>query len=791
MKKPIGKNLIFAILLFVMLAQIFCQENFVFARAENHVNHDFLSEKKVCNAMSVGEDSENSLVQKTRNYGVVFVKFADSDDFDEGFEEKIFKTYNTSSLSVKKYFEIVSNGLYSVDFLAAATTVVTLTEKQSYYEPKYYYTPITGRYETVNENGYDNRYFDENGEPCSYSKTGNKRHIDRLLREQTMFKEIVSKVAQSFSGANLDFDGNGVIDGLHLIFSTQDKEYSWDEILWAHKGKFTAYNKSFLENNYYVPSDFEILPIDFLPSYIDNKVADGYSVFTSTKIKETVIQDENKDKIFSCGIFAHEMMHDLGLSDYYSYDKTGESGELYENKPVGEFDILGGAQLLPQMPLSYTRQKLGFITDENICPIEKGGEYLLYPTTSDAKTKAYKLVLNDYNETGEYFMIEARSGGGFVDGSLSGTGIIVYRISEKDGFIGADGTVGVENLGNMYGENEVYVYRLGDKDLSDNKNNSFALLDGNTLKINADERSVFLDGSTMGSRDKSAYKTVIDQNTGYLTTSIFYTDGQNSGVKISDVKVNEDGSCSFKIEFDEGIFSEKPFADLSRYYDNKTLIVKWGVPTRQGKVCVYTCSANGLIKYKNGEYVLKKKITPAMLAAGNVHDNEVFFKGEFAASYCTAVIPDTKDETAVFLTYEINGESKVLFAGVFNSHEPSFSEYLFGTTKWVVLIIGIVVFFVAVTVVVILLMVKKEKSKNATESDKDEVRDLEKLYGENYWLKEENFDETTQKDGEDVDADLDESEVENSENENNASSESNESNESSVTKDVDKAVETE
>lgn len=781
MKKPIGKNLIFAILLFTVLAQIFFQDNFVFARAENHINHDFLSEKKVCNAISGEEVSDNSLAPKTRNYGVVFVKFADSDDFDEDFEEKIFKTYNSSSLSVKKYFEIVSNGLYSVDFFAAATTVVTLAEKQSYYEPKYYYTPITGQYETVNENGYDNRYFDENGEPCSYSKTGNKRHIDRLLREQAMFQEIVSKVAQSFSGANLDFDGNGVIDGLHLIFSTQDKEYSWDEILWAHKGNFTAYSRSFFESNYYVPSDFEILPIDFLPPYIDNKVADGYSVFTSTKIKQTVIQDENKDKIFSCGIFAHEMMHDLGLSDYYSYDKTGESGELYENKPVGEFDILGGSQLLPQMPLSYTRQKLGFITDENICPIEKSGEYLLFPTTSDAKTKAYKLVLNDYNETGEYFMIEARSDGGFVDGSLSGTGIIIYRINEKNGFIGADGAVGIKNLGNMYGENEVYVYRLGDKDLSDNKNNSFALLGGNTIKINVDGRSVFLDGSTIGSRDKSAYKTVIDQKTGCLTTSIFYTNGQNSGVKISDVKVNEDGSCSFKIEFDESVFSEKLFADLSRYYDNKTVIVKWGVPTRQGKVCVYTCSANGLIKYKNGAYVLKNKITPAMLANGNAYGNKIIYKGEFAASYCTAAIPSTKDETAVFLTYEENGESKVLFVGAFNSHEPSFSEYLFGTTKWVVLIVGIVVFFVAVTVVVILLMVKKEKSKNSKDCEKDEVRNLEKLYGENYWLKEETFDETTDKDNENVNDDLGENDNESGDNDDN---------ESNVKKGVEQSVET-
>lgn len=767
MKKPIGKNLIFAFLIFAMLAQIFFQENFVFACAENQATFDFISENKVCGADSNEKISGDTVEGKTRNYGVVFVKFADSDDFDEDFQDKIFKTYNTSSLSVKKYYEIVSNGLYSVDFFPAATTVVTLSEKQSYYEPKYYYTPITGQYETVNENGYDNRYFDENGEPCAYSKIGNKRHIDRLLREQSMFKEIVLKVSQSFSGVNLDFDGDGVIDGLHLIFSTQDKEYSWDEILWAHKGNYTAYSRSFLEKNYYVPSDFEISPIDFLPSYIDNKVADDYSIFTSTKIKQTVIQDENKDKIFACGIFAHEMMHDLGLSDYYSYDKTGESGELYENKPVGEFDILGGTQLLPQMPLSYTRQKLGFITDDNICPIETSGEYFLYPTTSDDKIKAYKLVLNDYNDTGEYFMIEARSGGGFVDGSLSGAGIIVYRINEKNGFISADGTVGLENLGNMYGENEVYVYRLGDKDLSDSKNNSFALLSGNILKTNVGGYTVFLDGSTIGSLDKFANKTVINKNTDYLTTTICYTNGQNSGVKISNVKVNGDDSCSFKIEFEEDVFSEKPFADLSKYYDNKTLIVKWGVPTRQGKVCVYACSASGLIKYKNGEYVLKKKVTPAMLKEESVYGNEVVYKGEFAASYCAAAIPSVKEETAIFLTYEENGESKVLFAGVVNSHEPSFSEYLFGTTKWVVLIIGIIVFFVAVTAVVIFIMVKKEKSKNLKDGDKDEVCDLEKLYGKNYWLKEENFDENddadeNENDEENIKVDLDESDSESS-----------------------------
>lgn len=680
------------------------------------------------------KNNAESAVQK--KYWLANVKFFDSTDFEDDFIDSLQKTFTTSKQSVKEYFKIVSEGKYSVDaeFLTENASV-TLEKTQNYYLPKYHHVS-GGRYVNVNELGYDNRYFDSENNVCPPEKIGAKRHIERLLRERELIKSIASDI--DVADKIIDADGDGIIDGISFIVKTVGNEFSWDDILWPHRSALSGYNEELLNKEYYIPDGYEVSLLDFLPVKIGGKAIDGYTIFTTDAFAGRKITDADGNKIYSPSLICHEYMHDLGIADYYAYNG---GGELYSDEPVGELDIMGGAGVLPQMPLTYTRLRLGFLSEENITPVYESGRYTLFPTVRVGGKKALKLVLNDYNKTGEYFMIEARENkGNFVDATLSDSGVVVYRINEKNAYYDFDGSLGSMNLGNTYGGNEVYVFRLNHGALNGITKESYALLNGKNKKLKISKTDEFADNSTIGNLDKSAYKTVIDKNSGLLVTSLCYENGQNSGILLSDIVLNADGSYSFDLKFDEtvtGNFS----AEITRHYNNKNYVVNWNGAKRNSNVKIYFALTDGLIRYKNEKYVLKKTVTPSMLESGEVYGNKVAFLKEVPAPYGQFTLPKISETAAVFV---VSGDN-VFYAGVMNPLKPTFSEYLFGTTKWLAMIISLlVILVVSVAAVIIYSVVKEKHKKGATEPEVD----LSSVYGENYWMKIAENDEETEGDEE-------------------------------------------
>ena len=693
--------------------------------------------------------SEENVISK--KYFVYTVGFSDSQDYKESFYDCLERTLCSSLQSVKEYFYEVSSGKYVVDAKIESDKALVIGQSINYYLPKYHRIS-DNVYVDVNGDGYDNRYFDEENKPCSPEKTGAKRHIDRLMRERALIKTI----SENIKGFSSDADENedGIIDGISFIVKTDAEEIGWDDILWSHRSALSVYDEETIRSEYYIPDDYTLSPIDFLPVKIDGKIIEGYTVFASNELEKTKLSS-GEDTFFSPSIICHEYMHDLGVADYYSYS---DEGGLYSGDSVGEFDIMGGTGVLPQMPLSYTRLRLGFIDETNILPAETSGTYALFPTTSDCRVKAIKLVLNDYFYTGEYFMIEARRNGGFVDGTLTDSGIIIYRINEKNAYLKADGSLGDKNLGNMYGGNEVYVIRQNDGALKNpSANISYALLTGKNKKQGVFGTDRFFDDSTVGNPEKSADKTVIDQKTKMITTAVTYGNGENSGIVISDVSENADGSYTFNLSFDEsvtGAFTAK----AERYYDRAHIDIGFTGTKRTGDVTVYFAKTEGILKYRNETYLLKKKVTKTDLESGNVYGNNVIMKKSVPACYGRALCPDVTETVAVFVTY---GDD-VLFAGVLNPEKPTFAQYLFGTTKWLVMIIILAVAFVSSVAAVIAVAVVKEKRRLKTQT---EDVDLSSVYGENYWMQDE--EETDDDKDDDKDADKDVSE--NNENKNDDS----------------------
>lgn len=211
------------------------------------------------------------------------------------------------------------------------------------------------------------------------------------------------------------------------------------------------------------------------------------------------------------GVISHEFLHSVGLPDLYRVN--GASGA-----PVGVWDIMASDSFFQQYPLSYQRYKMGWVPMKQIT---ESGTYTLDPVSSDSDTILYEIKTPMSGS--ESFVLEYRkkvtgnfSNLGF-ETKIPSSGLLIYRVNRS-----------VPNLTNAQGQDYLYVFRPGETDTTSSSGDLFkAALDP------SDNRTSF------GSADFTA--TVSDG-------TIFYSDGSNSGIVISDVAYNEDSSqISFNI----------------------------------------------------------------------------------------------------------------------------------------------------------------------------------------------------------------------------------------------------
>lgn len=222
------------------------------------------------------------------------------------------------------------------------------------------------------------------------------------------------------------------------------------------------------------------------------------------------------DSVTQQGTVSHEFLHSVGLPDLYR--KGGMQGV-----PVGRWDIMASNSMYQQYPLSYLRYKMGWVPMQTI---SQSGDYTLDPVSDpDSDRILYKLETPMSNT--EFFLLEFRyvnPGNGFYDSKrfearLPSPGLIIYRVNTA-----------VEYQTNFGGEDYLYVFRPGETSLTASAG------DVNGAAVNP------YDGeNSYGSADLSA---PITDNT------IFYSDGKNSGIVLSNVNYSADGKkLSFHIEY--------------------------------------------------------------------------------------------------------------------------------------------------------------------------------------------------------------------------------------------------
>lgn len=260
---------------------------------------------------------------------------------------------------------------------------------------------------------------------------------------------------------------------------------------------------------------------------IGNYYAGAVNIHNSYIILENIVAN--------VGTLCHEFLHTLGYPDLYRADAS-------TGNPVGWWDIMSASSVFLQYPLAYQRANISGWLDMQT--ITSDGTYTLKPVSDSSGNRLY--ILKTPLSDDEFFAVEYRKKGSVynddMDAKIYGSGLVVYRINSKE-------------HGNYRGSaDEIYVFRP--EETSANSGN------GNLYK------------SCYGGEDCPSEIGSLDFTADFSDNALVYSDGSNSGIKISDITF-DDESLTFTAEFADtsqvsfwqGANSILPENQTAVYYD--------------------------------------------------------------------------------------------------------------------------------------------------------------------------------------------------------------------------------
>lgn len=310
--------------------------------------------------------------------------------------------------------------------------------------------------------------------------------------EPQMVEEIVNKLAD-YGGVNLDlWESDGCVDNLAIVVPYLGQNGRADFI--AHHAVYGGASDK-----------------------ISGSLVRSYTILP----EETVYAGMGES-----GTIIHEFLHVLRYPDLY----RRQNGE---NRPVGAWDIMAEANARVQYPLAYLRSHIsGWFSIPTVTQSTAG--YSLYAaTTATEATKDNQAVIlkTDYSDT-EFFVLEFRKKGKIYSGAgsytdelecnLPGSGLIIYRVNV------------VYDTNVMGPPDMIYLFGPGDNWGSDGYEQ------GKTERLSESFLSAECGRTSYGSSDSD--KTLADG-------AITYSDGNNSGIVISNVGSAEGDRITFDITF--------------------------------------------------------------------------------------------------------------------------------------------------------------------------------------------------------------------------------------------------
>lgn len=397
--------------------------------------------------------SAATLTRATRNFDllnnlVIFIRFADDDDFTQS-PVTLYNMFNApDNLSLYNYFKTVSyNQIEISSHLLPTPTGSTILSYQDTH-PRSYYC----KWSEDNPDGYG----DDDPDNSIYPRTE---------REMSLVSNAI-EYARAYLPADLNLDNNndGLVD--NICFIVKGDVEDWSDLLWPHM--WCLYSDEV---------------------YLNEKRVWNFNFELS-----------DNQYYFNVSVMCHEMFHTLGAPDLYHYeDSIGYTS-------VGPWDLMGQNGSTPQHSGVYMKYKYGhWICD--IPEITESGTYTLFPVSSEAPEGIGYRIASELDP--EFFVLEFRRRSDYLETSLPGTGLLIYRINPD--FNGNAGWNGNDVL------DEVYVYRL------------HGTLTTNGLVSRAHFTQEY-------GRTEFSYAT---------NPKPFLSDGYISGIKIYDVTVYDD-SLTFK-----------------------------------------------------------------------------------------------------------------------------------------------------------------------------------------------------------------------------------------------------
>ena len=439
---------------------------------------------------------------------VVKVEFEDTENFfGEAQDLALSKAFIEDENGLKNFIYKNSNGKKTVN--TVFTQRVKIAKPVDYFMPKYEYDFLNGEYVEINEDGYDNRCFLEDG---TVDVSG-KPSAQRFFREQEVLSLVTSRISQSSLGLLKE----DKIENLTIVFSKLNRGIVQSDLYWPHQSKVYKGDKEGLKTAYFVSEGDE----DIKEIKLGDKSINSYIFIPFAFISN----GENLMTTTLC----HEYMHVFGAPDLYS-NKT-------DKEYVGEFDVLGGKDTdIPNLSLSYVRYKLGWISEgKEIQSISSNGEYILYPTEENGEVLAYKITLTDFFEKGESFYIEYRK---LEDGSLSNVsadGVIIYRVNEEKGYLSTLGEKTNVWHGNAYFE-EVSLFRFWREIFG-----SFE-----------ERKEITKSGICYATvSDKEGYNLYGTEQSGERINAITYSDGTNTKITVEVLQKTADGGIKIRVKLPE------------------------------------------------------------------------------------------------------------------------------------------------------------------------------------------------------------------------------------------------
>ncbi len=329
-------------------------------------------------------ESRSTKAGGTLNNLVIYIRFSDQEEFETDTIVN-YNRFNATASNASSMYNYFQEVSYGQLFL-----------------PSTFYPATPDAFIRSYQDSYPRSYYMPYN--AVTNPTGYQGDSQRTSREHTLLANAVTYINLNSpvpANISLDYNNDGNVD--NVVFIVRGGPTAWSTLLWPHRWSLYTQNV-----------------------YIKSKRVYDFNFQLETSLNSSGV-----------GVLCHEMYHSLSAPDLYRYENTNID-------PVGPWDIMASNNNPPQYMGAFMKMKYGGWI-ENIPWITESGTYTLNPLQS-SENNAYRI--HSQNSASEYFVIEYRKKQGTFDGTLTKSGLLIYRINPAAGNGNAGGP-----------PDEVYLFR--------------------------------------------------------------------------------------------------------------------------------------------------------------------------------------------------------------------------------------------------------------------------------------------------------------------------------------------